>query len=418
METLALFGGEKAIADIPEDLFKWPIVTQEDEDAVLDVLRRGAMSGTDVTIKFEQEFAAWQGTKHALGFCNGTMALQAAMFAGKLGVGDELICPSKGYWASCVPAFNLGATVVFADIEKNSLCLDPNDLERCIGPQTKAIMVVHYLAHPADMDAIMAVANRHGLMVIEDVSHAQGGLYKGKKLGTFGQVSAMSLMSGKSFAIGEAGMLVTDDKEMFDRAVAYAHYTRYGEITTPELLKYDKIALGGMKGRLNQTCAAMGRVQLKYYDERCAEIYKAMNYFWQRLEGVRGIRPHRVDETQGSTMAGWYAASGHYYPGELGGLPLTRFCDAMRAEGVGIGPNGNFPLHTHPFFDDFNLMHTEKPARIAFADRDVRLLDQALPVSESVLVFTVPWFKKYMPEQIDKYIGAFKKVIQNAEALL
>ena len=156
MEPLALFGGEKAIADIPEELFKWPIVTQEDEDALLEVLRRGAMSGIDVTVKFEEEFAAWQGAKYALGFCNGTMALQAAMFAVKLGVGDELICPSKGYWASCVPAFNLGSTVVFADIEKDSLCLDPNDLERCIGPQTKAIMVVHYLAHPADMDAIMA----------------------------------------------------------------------------------------------------------------------------------------------------------------------------------------------------------------------------------------------------------------------
>nr|HQH64264.1 DegT/DnrJ/EryC1/StrS family aminotransferase [Clostridiales bacterium] len=247
MEKLAIFGGEKAVANVPGELFKWPIVTPEDEAAVLEVLRRGAMSATDVTTQFEREFAAWQGSRHALAFCNGTMALQAAMYAIGLGAGDELICPSKSYWGCCVQAFNLGATVVFADIEEHSLCLDPDDLERCVGPDTRAVMVVHYLGHPADMDRIMAFAAKHGLKVIEDVSHAQGGLYKGKKLGTFGDVGAMSLMSGKSFAIGEGGMLVTDNREAYDRALAYAHYERSdaAHIVTPYLLRYQNIALGG-----------------------------------------------------------------------------------------------------------------------------------------------------------------------------
>jgi dTDP-4-amino-4,6-dideoxygalactose transaminase len=181
--NLALYGGPRAVtADAGERdrLFRWPLITQEDEDAALAVLRAGAMSQTNITKEFEKEFAAWQGTRYALGFNNGTAALQAAMFAVGLGRGDEMICPGVTYWASASQAFTLGATVVFADIHPQTLCLDPAGLEKRISPNTKAIMVVHYLAHPADMDGILAVARKHGLKVIEDVSHAQGGLYKGK----------------------------------------------------------------------------------------------------------------------------------------------------------------------------------------------------------------------------------------------
>jgi len=160
-------------------MFTWPIVTQEDEEAVLAVLRRGAMSGIDVTQQFEREFATWQGAKYALGFSAGTAAIHAAMFGCKVGVGDEVICQSTTYWATCIQAMSLGATVVFADIDPNTLCIDPNDIEHRITERTKVIVVVHYLGHPADMDAIMPIARRHGLKVIEDVSHAQGGLYKG-----------------------------------------------------------------------------------------------------------------------------------------------------------------------------------------------------------------------------------------------
>lgn len=419
MEKLAIFGGKPAIGAVPDDLFFWPIITKEDEDAVLEVFRNRWQSGTQITEQFEKEFAAWQGLPWAVAYCNGTMALEAAMFACGLGVGDELICQSKTYWASCLQAYNLGATVVFSDIEPDSLCLDPHDIERCIGPDTKAIMVVHYMAHPANMDEIMKIAQKHHLYVIEDVSHAQGGLYKGKKLGTFGDVAAMSLMIGKSFATGEMGILATKNKEMYDRALAYAHYDRNNPatITTDNLRKYAHMPLGGVKGRVNQMCSAMGRVQLKYYDDRCAEIRKAMNYFWDALDGVPGIKAHRVREEEGSNMAGWYNAHGIYKRDELGGLPLSCFAKAIRAEGYNQSIGGNLPLHTHPIFQDFNGYHTEKPTRIAFANRDVRLLDRSLPVTESIEVFSVPWFKKYKPEYIDQYVNAFKKVATQADQL-
>lgn len=420
MSVLAINGGSPAIqGTIPDELFHWPIITKEDEEAVLEVLRRAAMSGLDVTEKFEREFADWNGCKYAVGYCNGTLSLQAAMFAVGLGKGDEMICPSKTYWASCIQAFNLGATVVFAEVEKDSLCLDPADLERCIGPKTKAIMVVHYLAHPADMDGIMAVAKKHNLKVIEDVSHAQGGLYRGRKLGTIGDVAAMSLMSGKSFATGEMGILVTNDREIHDRALAYSHYERNNAkyIETEYLKQTFGLPLGGMKGRVNQTCSAMGRVQLKYYDERCREIRKAMNYFWDLLEGVPGIRAHRVNEAEGSNMAGWYCPHGLFDSDEFEGLSVSRFVEALGAEGFPTWAGGNNPLHRHNVFKTYDIYNAGLPTRIMNADRDVRALD-VLPVTEELEIYAIPWFKRYMPEYIEMYAGAFRKVAGNYRELL
>ncbi len=420
MEKLALLGGPKAVAAPPAELLKWPVITAEDEEAVLGVLRRGAMSDIDVTMAFEQEFAAWQGLKYAVGYCNGTLSLQAAMYACGLGVGDELICQSKTYWASCIQAFQLGATVVFADIDPHSLCIDPNDLERCIGPRTKAIMVVHYLSHPADMDRIMEIANRHSLYVIEDVSHAQGGLYKGRKLGTFGNVAAMSLMSGKSLPTGEMGILATNDKALRDRALAFSHYERNNAkyIDTPELAEYFGMPLGGMKGRVNQLSAAMARVQLRHYDARCLEIREAMNLFWDMLKGVPGVEAHRVDGKDGSNMAGWYAAHGIYHKEELNGLPVGLFCEALRAEGFPTQPGGNRALHTHPYMQTYTAPGADKPLRIAHAARDVRLLDRDLPVTQSIEIYSVPWFKKHMPEFIEGYADAVRKVVFHADELI
>ncbi len=418
---LALLGGSKAVQTDPGDALSWPLITQEDEAAVLDVLRRGAMSGLDVTTAFEQEFAAWQGVKYALGFSSGTAAIHGALFGCGVGVGDEIICPSMTYWASCLPVFSLGGTVVFADIEPHSLCLDPADIERHISPRTKAIVVVHYCGHPADMDPIMAIARRHNLKVIEDVSHAQGGLYKGRRLGTFGDVAAMSLMSGKSFATGEAGILATNDREIYERALAFGHYERYDDHIQTEALKpYQGLPLGGYKYRMHQLSSAVGRVQLKYYDARAAKIRAAMNRFWDLLEGVPGIKAHRVDEATGSTMAGWYAAAGLYEPEALGGLSVTRFAEAVRAEGAPCSPGINKPLHLHPLFNTCDVYGHGAPTRLAHSDRDLRQPPGSLPVSEGIgfRSYRVPWFKHDRPAIIAEYAAAYRKVAENYRDLL
>jgi len=419
--NLAIHGGPKAVRTDPGDVFRWPIITNEDEEAVLEVLRRGGMSGTDVTIQFEKEFAQWQGLKYALGFSSGTAALHGAMFGCKIGVGDEIICPSVTYWASVLQCFSLGATVVFAEIDPQTLCIDPKDIEHRVTDHTKAIMVVHYVGYPADMDPILAIARRHGLKVIEDVSHAQGGLYKGEKVGTFGDVAAMSLMSGKSFAVGEAGMLATDDREIYERALAFGHYGRYDDRIQTEYLKaFRGLPLGGYKYRMHQLSSALGRVQLRYYDQRCKEIRKAMNYFWDLLAGVPGLRAHRPPRDSGSNMAGWYSPRGLYRPEELGGLSVTRFAEAVRAEGSICTPGVNRPLHLHPLFNTCDVYGHGVPTRIAHADRDLCQPPGSLPVSEKIatLTYRIPWFKRCCPETIEEHADAYRKVAENYGELL
>lgn len=421
MSELALFGGPKAVPDAHPDMFKWPIITEEDEQAVLEVLRRGGMSGTDVTMQFEKEFAKWQGTKYCLGTNNGTAAVHSAMFACKVGVGDEVICPSVTYWASALPAFSLGATIVFAESDPNTLCIDPNDIEHRITDRTKAILVVHYLGHPCDMDPIMEIARKHNVKVIEDVSHAQGSLYKGKRVGSIGDVGAMSCMSGKSFAIGEAGLLVTDDTEIYERAAAFGLYERFEkDIQTPELQPFVGLPMGGYKYRMHQLSSAVGRVQLKYYDERIAEIQKAMNYFWDLLDGVPGLKAHRPAKDSGSTMGGWYAAHGIYVPEELEGLSVTRFCQAVTAEGCPTSPGCNAALHLHPLLNTCDVYGDGKPTRIRNSNRDVRQPEGSLPISEGIgkRIYWIPWFKHYQPDVIEQYANAYKKAAINYKELL
>jgi len=418
---LALLGGPKAVQSDPGDLFTWPIITEEDERAVLDVLHRRAMSGFDVTRELEKEFAAWQGTRYALGFSSGTAALHAAMFGCGVGVGDEIICPSVTYWASCLPCFSLGATVVFAEIDPETLCLDPNDVEHRITDHTKAIVVVHYVGYPADMGPILDIAGRHGIRVIEDVSHAHGAIYRGRKVGTLGDAAAMSMMSGKALATGEAGMLVTDDLEIHERAIAFGHYGRFNQdIQTDYLKPLIGLPLGGCKYRMHQMSAAVARVQLRHYDERNAEILKAMHCFWDLLDGVPGIRAHRPAKGSGSEMGGWYAARGLYRPEELGGLSIARFCEAVSAEGVSTSPGCNKPLHLHPLFNTCDVYGHGKPTRIAHTDRDVRQPPGSLPVSEGISArfYSIPWFKHHRPALIEEHALAFRKVCEHYEELL
>ncbi|MBU4201092.1 MAG: DegT/DnrJ/EryC1/StrS family aminotransferase [Verrucomicrobia bacterium] len=419
--SLAIFGGPKSVTKDPGDMFTWPIITKEDENAVLEVLRRGAMSNLDVTLQFEKEFAAWQGRRYALAHNTGTASLEAAMFGCKVGIGDEIICPAATYWASCLACYSLGATVVFADIDPDTQCIDPSDIEPRISPRTKAIVVVHYMGYPVDMDRIMRIARKHKIKVIEDVSHGQGGVYKGRKLGTIGDVAGISLMSGKSLAIGEGGMLVTNDLEIYERALAWGHYERFGnKIKTKYLRPLAGLPLGGHKYRMHQLSSAVGRGQLRHFDQRCGEIRRAMNFFWDLLEGVPGIRAHRPPKNSNSHMGGWFAPHGLYRPQELNGLSVTRFAEAIRAEGVSCIPGMLRPLHLHPLFNTADIYGHGKPTRIANAARDLRQPPGSLPASEASqgLLYSIPWFKHYRPEIIRQYAMAFRKVAENYRELL
>ena len=422
MGKLAITGGTPVLKAQDEGLFHWPIVNDAMRAAQAQVLETGNMSGTDIARRFEASFASWQERKYALSHNNGTNALNAAMFAVGLGPGDEIICTSVTYWASCTGALALGAAVVFCDIDPDTLQMDPASLEAHITPRTKAIMVVHYMAHPAPMDEIMAIARKHGLKIIEDVSHAQGGHYKGRKLGTFGDVAAMSLMSCKSFAIGEGGMLVTDDAEIFKRAVVFGHYDRIIDVCTDEEMEGPKnIPWGGLKNRMHQTSAAIGLEQLKKHDAEIAEIDRAMKYFWKGISDIPGISMVYPKE-EGSDKAGWYASRFLYDAAAFGGISNVTFCEALNAETCGGFSFGcNMPLHFSSVFFDLDIYGHGRPTASAFlpAGVDLRAETGALPNAERInmRVLGEPWFKHDDHAKIDPYIEALRKVAANVGEL-
>jgi dTDP-4-amino-4,6-dideoxygalactose transaminase len=418
--TLAIHGGPRSVTLDWKPTLQWPIITEEDETAVVDVMRAGTMSRIDLTKEFEAEFADWHDMPHALAHCNGTASLLAAMWACGVGRGDEIIAPSLTYWATALPCYALGASVVFADCDPDTLNIDPADIEHRITDRTKAIVIVHYCAYPCEMDAIMAIAEKHNIKVIEDNSHAQGSLYKGRLCGTLGHVSAMSLMSEKSLVAGECGMLLTRDDKILERAIAWGHYARHADLTESDLEPYKGYPFGGVKNRANQMCSALGRVQLKHYRARMEEILEAMHYFWDTLEGVPGLKAHRPPKDSGSTMGAWYAAKGLYRAEELGGLPIAKFCEAVRAEGAGTSPGANPPMHLHPLLNEADIYGDGKPTRLAFTNRDLRQPPGSLPVTENVIntVYTIPHFKRFHKPVIDQFAAAFRKVAENADQLV
>ena len=283
--ALAIRGGPTAVRTDPGATFNWPIITKEDEDATLQVLRRGAMSGCDVTIEFEKEFASWQGTKYALACNNGTAALQSAMFGCRIGVGDELICPTVTYWASALPCFSLGATVVFAEIDPSTLCLDPNDIEQRITEHTKAIMVVHYGGIPAPLRAIREVAEAHGLPVIEDAAHALGARYDGVPIGCHSEYVMFSLQAIKHMTTVDGGMLACRDPHDLARGREFRWFgiDRQAPRTEADVNNV------GYKYHMNNVTATIGLVQLDHIASVVERHIANGRYFDEALRGVSGL---------------------------------------------------------------------------------------------------------------------------------
>jgi dTDP-4-amino-4,6-dideoxygalactose transaminase len=277
--------------------------------------------------------------------------------------------------------------------------MDPEAFEAAITPRTKVVVVVHISACPSDMDRIMAIADRHGIAVLEDVSHAQGGHYKAKRVGNFGQVAAMSLMAGKSFAIGEGGMMVTDDYEIYRKAIRFGHYDRIVQVfSAKEIAETKNLPFGAMKNRLNQCAAAVGIEQVKKYDSERAEIERAMLYYWKQLEGVEGLRM-MWPKDEGSDKAGWYASRCHYDPEAFGGLSNVTFARAVSAETQGgYTPGCYMPLHFSSLFGK----------------------QGPFPVTERINQFIIsdPWFKHFDTAKIDLYAAAVRKVAAQWESLL
>jgi dTDP-4-amino-4,6-dideoxygalactose transaminase len=417
-EILALLGGPKTVTRPAPD-FRWPVITDQDRQAVLEVLEARSMSGWDVTLEFEKEYAAWIGQQHVLGYSTGTGAIHGAMFGLGWGHGDEIITPTWTYWGTHTQLLNVHAVPIFCDIDPDTLCLDPADVERRLTPRTRGIIVVHMQGYPADMDRIMALAEKHGLQVLEDYSHAHGSRYKGRKVGSIGHANAASIMSGKPLATGEGGMLNTDDPAVYQRAIMLGHYERQGEVTDPQLQRYAGPAWGGHKYRMHQMTSALGRVQLAHYDEYRLPGYEACQRLFSQLNDLPGVKHNWPLNNPDYEVATSYAQRLILQDEIIDRVPNTVIAQALCAEGVSSSAGGFYCHHLHPFWNELDLYHDGQPTRQYFAGRDVTQGPGDCPVAEKIndRLLSVPRMPAFDPQWVDQVAEAFHKVFANLQQL-
>lgn len=238
----------------------------EEVEAVQQVVHSRWLTMGAITQKFEQEFAAYTGARHAIAVTNATAALHLACVTAGLGPGDEVILPSLTFVATANAVRYTGATPVFADVEgEASLNISPQAIEACLTEKTRAILVVHYGGYACNMPAILAIAHKHGLFVMEDAAHAIGSQLNERMLGTWGQIGCFSFFSNKNMTTGEGGMLVTDD----DQLAARLRLLRSHGMTSltwdrhkGHAWSYDVVDLG-YNYRIDEIRSALGRVQLQ-----------------------------------------------------------------------------------------------------------------------------------------------------------
>lgn len=246
-----------------------PYLGEEEIEEVAMALRSGWLSKGPRTVEFEAEFARYVGSMHAVGLNSCTAGLHLAQLALGIGPGDEVITTPFTFVATANTIVHCGATPVFVDIDPITLSLDPDLLERAITPRTKAIIPVHYAGFPCEMDRILPVAERYKLKVIEDAAHAVGGAYKGRPIGTLGDITCFSFYATKNLTTGEGGMITTDDEELAQRIrVMSLHgmsrnaWNRYTETGS----WYYEVEHAGFKYNMTDIQAAMGLVQLRKMD--------------------------------------------------------------------------------------------------------------------------------------------------------
>lgn len=395
-KQLAIFGGPRAIPD-PHPHWQWPPLSKRRTAAVIREMESSCDNEKGypaVVEKFENEFATYNKMRFSIAMNAGTSALFSAFFAIGLKKGDQIITPTMTFIATATPLALLGAQPVFADCEPDTGNIDPEDIKRRINKKTKAIVVTHLCGHPCEMDSICAIAKKYNLFLIEDCSHAHGSLYKGKMVGTFGDIACFSL-GRKILYGGEAGILLTNNRKFYERALLVSDFGPRveNEMTLPETSLYKETGLG-LKCRMHPLAAAILLYELDRLDDYIKNRKDRLDYLSRGIEKIHGLTPPQTRKQV--TRGGYFSYRPFYHKELLKNLPLEDFLTLLRSEGMEVRKSNNPPLHLMPLFSNY-WPNTRNPK---------------LPNSEKFYKTTLslPTFTKESYNFIDSYIAAFKKI--------
>ena len=343
---LAINGGTP-VRDRQRRWPRWPEGTEADVAAVGEVIRSGRWNrwNGDQVVALEATLQEFCGAKRAVAVSSGTAALEVALKAAGVRPGDEVIVPAFTFVASATAALQVGAVPVFADVLLETQNLDPASFEAQISERTRAVIPVHTSGLPCDMDAIMAIARRHGLLVIEDACQAIGGVWNGRRAGTIGNAGCYSFQASKTLPSGEGGALVTDDEVLADKAFGRMHIGRKpgGEFYTHYIL--------GWNYRLTEMQAALLLSQFARFPATQRRRVANAAFLRDELARIPGIVPVREDEYV--TEHGLYGYLCRFLSEQFApGLGLTRatLLQALQAEGIPCRVFYDHPLYRNPLF--------------------------------------------------------------------
>lgn len=380
-------------------IFGSPLIEQPEIDEVVDSLKSGWLGTGPKVHKFEEMFRSYKGIKHAMALSSCTAALHLSMIVVGIKPGEEVILPAMTFAATANAVVYAGGVPVFADCSKETMNVDPEDIERKITKKTKAVIVVHFAGRPCEMDAIMEIAGKHGLIVIEDCAHAIEAEYHGKKTGTFGDIGCFSFYATKNIVTGEGGMAVTDNKKYADKIKVLAlhgmsrdAWSRFSD----EGYKHYQVVRAGFKYNMMDIQAAIGIHQLPRIDkyrERRREIWNRYN------EAFKGL-PVFTPAPDGPDTRHAY----HLYTLLLDcdNLKLTRdeFLNGMTKQNIGVGVH-YIALHLHPYYQKtFGCKRGDFPNAEWVSDRTV----------------SIPLSAKLTDQDAEDVIEAVKNVSTNLAA--
>ena len=422
-EQLAILGGPRAVTVPARE--NWQPPNGRIKELIGQMVDQGAYSvaGAYIPKQFEDAFREYIGSQYCFALDHGTSALWAAYYAVGVGPGDEVLHPCYTWICSIAPAVHMGARPVFCEIDPERLVIDPADMERRITPRTKAVSIVHLYGNVCDMDAIMAIARKHDIAVIEDCSHCHGAEWDGKKLGTIGDIGCFSMqggpIGGKPVPGGEAGIAVTNNRDYFERMLLFSQLNRVGllqELTNPEYRAFAPTNLG-LKLRAHPFAMAIGLILMESLDERNAWRSAYRQKIYDGLSDLPGVRA--LQSYPKAKPAGFYGGMHMmYHPEELGGLPVQRFIEAMQAEGVDMHHRGYELTHRLKLFAEGYDIYGKGVGPLVGDYPGYPA--GSLPISEEAhgRILGMPVFTQEEPGYSDGVIAAFRKVTAQYRQLL
>jgi dTDP-4-amino-4,6-dideoxygalactose transaminase len=398
----------------------WPVHDERDVAAVTTIVKSGRWGGHPFpgpqTAEFAHRFAEMQGGGYAVPMANGTVTMEVAVRAANIGWGDEVIVPAYTFQATAAAPMAAGAIPTIVDVDPETYCIDPEQVEAAITPQTKAIIPVHLGAQMADMDAIMEIAERHDLIVIEDAAHAHGARWRGRGAGTIGHFGSFSLQSSKIMTTGEGGVLLCRTPELAARAAGIIDCGRAHTVAAPHH-EIESPGEGmftmGANYRMTELQAALGIVALQRFPEQMKEREEMAAYLEEGLNGVPGIRLLRRDPRH--TVRSFYRYVFAVRP-EVFGTTHDVVCYALAAEGIPCW-EGYEAMHHYSLFQP----HISKlPVPSAFPER-FAFDEMRLPHAERACEDEAVWLDECIfragRQGVDDAVAAIRKIQTHAGEL-